>query len=434
MITAVYIFRICNLLYQIVATFLVYGINLLPASYPALVREWLRCLLILITFLLWLPQFKSYRKKRKLARISFIVLWIISVLFSFFISHSSLSNIFIGIKYWFQWMFILLTSSLIGFVISDKIKQSKILKLFPRILVWIVLIGFIWQWLKLIWPDFFYSLWYGSLDDYAYWENPPIYYLTSYQWTLRRQWLFSWPNNYWYFLVAFLPLVRRFFTKNIKEKTESPIWLNIVALCIRFAGIFMTLSRAVLIWLAVAFVLMYRKQLKKNKKLLLRWWVGILLALVWLSVLKRESTLWHIASKVDVIPEIVNHPLWHWLGSSWPAIHYDWKFLPESYYFQIMLDIWSVGFLFRAIAVLYILWIQFNIVKSLQSNKEGGEQLVYIYSMEIGLFALFVMWLFLHVFEDSMVNYLFFIIYWILLWSLSNNITGELWWKIKLQK
>ena len=174
--------------------------------------------------------------------------------------------------------------------------------------------------------------------------------------------------------------------------------------------------------------------MKKNKKLLLRWLVGILLALIWLSILKRESTLWHIASKVDVIPEIVNHPLWHWLWSSWPAIHYDWKFLPESYYFQIMLDIWSVWFLFRAIAVLYILWIQFNVVKSSQSNKEGGEQLVYIYSMEIGLFALFVMWLFLHVFEDSMVNYLFFIIYWILLWSLSNNITGELWWKIKLQK
>jgi hypothetical protein len=29
------------------------------------------------------------------------------------------------------------------------------------------------------------------------------------------------------------------------------------------------------------------------------------------------------------------------------------------------------------------------------------------------------MWLFLHVFEDSMVNYLFFVVYWILLGYLS---------------
>jgi hypothetical protein len=38
--------------------------------------------------------------------------------------------------------------------------------------------------------------------------------------------------------------------------------------------------------------------------------------------------------------------------------------------------------------------------------------------------ALLLMGVFLHVFEDSMVNYLFFIIYWIILWSCSVLVDG----------
>jgi hypothetical protein len=49
-----------------------------------------------------------------------------------------------------------------------------------------------------------------------------------------------------------------------------------------------------------------------------------------------------------------------------------------------------------------------------------------LHKLQIWFFALLIMWLFLHVFEDSMVNYLFFTIYGIILWSLSTKLKGKL--------
>ena len=437
MLTAFSIFRLWNVFYQAIATFLVYGMSLFWSTVPALFREWIRILIILITLIYWFSKIKSYRKYRKQIWIVFSFLIIISVLLSLFISHATFSNIFIWIKYWFQRTFVLLSATFFGFVFSNKRKQTKFFQYLPRVLVSIVLIGFLWQWAKLLRPDFFHTIWYGKLDDYYYGTNPPIYYLTTFEWTLRRQWLFSGPNNYGYFLVAFLPLVRSFFIKNIQKKEKSE--LSIIALLIRFAWMIATLSRSVLVWMVVVFITMFRKQLKKNKKLILRWWIWIFLALIWLSALKRQSTLWHIASKLNTIPEVISTPLWHWLGSSWPAVHYEWKFLPENYYLQIMLDIWTIGFIFRVITMLYLFRTQYKIIhqtssKDFQLSESEENQTSMLHKMQIWLLALFVMWLFLHVFEDSMVNYLFFTVYGILLWSLSSNLKGELWWKIKFEK
>ena len=170
-------------------------------------------------------------------------------------------------------MFILISASFLWYVVSEKWQKSKLIQILPRVLVWIVWVGFLWQWAKLLRPDFFYSLWYGGLDTYSYGENPPIYYLTWYQWTLRWQWFFSWPNNYWYFLVAFLPFVWRFFTNKIKKKEDTV--LSILALVMRMAWMVATLSRAVLVWMVVVFVAMYRKQLKSKKTRLIRWWVWL---------------------------------------------------------------------------------------------------------------------------------------------------------------
>ena len=434
MLTAFSIFRLCNVLYQVIATFVVYGLQLCSSSFPALVREWIWLLFLLIVVILWFKKIKPYWKLWKQAIITFAVLILVSVLFSLLINDTSLSNIFIWIKYGFWWMFIPISASFFWFVISDKFKESKLLSVLPWILVFIVVLWFLWQGAKLLFPDFFTYLWYGRLDDYVYGSNPPIYYLTWYQWTLRWQGFFSWPNNYWYFLVAFLPLVRWFFTNNIKKKEHKVP--SILALIVWIAWMVATLSRAVLVGMVVVFILLYRKELKKRKRLLLRWWAWILIALILLSVLKRESTIWHITSKLDTIPEIISAPLWHWLWSSWPAVHYEWKYLPENYYLQIMLDIGTIWFLFRAVSILYLLWTQYKVVRSYKWSISDEEefQLIGFRRMQIWLLALFVMWLFLHVFEDSMVNYLFFTIYGIILWSLSTNLKRELWWKIKIEK
>ena len=424
MLTTFSIFWVFNVFYQIISTFFVYWIHLCESTYPALIREWLRLVFLLVIFLLWFKNFKPYWRKWRKVWIAFVILIIVSILFSLQ-KDVSLSNMFIWIKYWFWWTFILISASFFGYVISEKWQKSKLIKILPRILVLIVWLWFLRQWFKLLWPIFFYSLWYGGLDDYAYGENPPIYYLTSYQWTLRRQWLFSWPNNYWYFLVAFLPLVWRFFTNNIKKRQNTI--LSVVALIIWIVWMWATLSRAVLVWMVIVFLAMYWNVLKTKKRWLIRWWLWILIVLAVLSVLKRESTMWHITSKLSTIPEVISEPFWHWLGSSWPAIHYEWKYLPENYFLQIMLDIWTIWFLFWVLSILCLFLVQYKVIelRKWRLSNEEEYQLQIFSKLQVWFFALFVMWLFLHVFEDSMVNYLFFTIYGIVLWSLSTKLKEE---------
>jgi len=433
MLTTFSIFWILNVFYQVLSTFFVYWIHLCEASYPALIREWIWLLFVFIIFILWFDKFKPYWKHWKKARIGFIILIIVSILFSLS-KGVSWSNIFIWIKYGLWWMFILLSASFFGYVIAEKWQKSKLIQILPRVLVWIVWAGFLWQWAKLLRPDFFYSLWYGGLNDYTQGENPPIYYLTSYQWTLRRQGFFSWPNNYWYFLVAFLPFVWRFFTNKIKKKEDTV--LSVLALVVRMAWMVATLSRAVLVWMVVVFVALYWNELKNKKRWLIRWGILLLAALAILSVHKRESTVGHITSKLSTIPEVISKPFWHGLGSSGPAIHYEWKYLPENYFLQIMLDIGTIWFLFRTFAILCLLLMQAKVIwlGRWKLDSKDEYQLQVLYKLQTWFFALFVMWLFLHVFEDSMVNYLFFTIYGIVLGSLSTKLKKDLTWKEVLEQ
>ena len=433
MLTTFSIFWILNVFYQVISTFFVYGIRLCESSYPALIREWIWLLFLFVVLILWYKKFKPYWKHWKKTWIAFIILIVVSVLFSL-LKDVSRSNMFIWIKYWFRWTFILISASFFGYVISEKWQKSKLIQILPRVLVWIVWAGFLWQWAKLLRPDFFYSLWYGGLDDYSYGENPPIYYLTWYEWTLRWQWFFSWPNNYWYFLVAFLPLVWRFFTSKIKKKEDTV--LSILALVVRMAWMVATLSRAALVWMVVVFVALYRSKLKSKKRWLIRGWIWLLAVLAILSVLKRESTVGHITSKLSTIPEVISEPLWHGLGSSWPAVHYEWKYLPENYFLQIMLDIGTVWFLVWTFMLMCLLLVQYKVIwlSKWKLTNEEEYQLQVLYKLQMWFFALFVMWLFLHVFEDSMVNYLFFTIYGIVLWSLSIKLKGELSWKEVLEQ
>jgi len=433
MLTTFSIFWILNVFYQVISTFFVYWIELCWTSFPALIREWIWLLFLFVVLILWYKKFRPYWKYRKKTWMAFIILIVVSVLFSL-LKDVSRSNMFVWIKYWFRWIFILISASFFGYVISEKWQKSKLIQILPRVLVWIVWAGFLWQWAKLLRPDFFYSLWYGGLDDYSYGENPPIYYLTWYEWTLRRQWFFSWPNNYWYFLVAFLPLVWRFFTNRIKKKEDTV--LSIFALIIWMAWMVATLSRAVLVWMVVVFIALYRSKLKSKKRWLIRGWIWLLAALAILSVLKRESTVGHITSKLSTIPEVISQPLWHGLGSSWPAIHYEWKYLPENYYLQIMLDIGTVWFLVRTFMLMCLLLVQYKVIwlNKWKLTSEEEYQLQILYKLQIWFFALFIMWLFLHVFEDSMVNYLFFTIYGIILWSLSTKLKKDLSWKEVLEQ
>ena len=120
MLTTFSIFWILNVFYQVIATFLVYWIHLCESTYPALIREWIWLLFLFIVLILWYKKFKPYWKHWKKTWIAFIILIVVSVLFSL-LKDVSRSNMFIGIKYWFWWTFILISASFFGYVISEKI-------------------------------------------------------------------------------------------------------------------------------------------------------------------------------------------------------------------------------------------------------------------------------------------------------------------------
>ncbi|HPK28191.1 MAG TPA: O-antigen ligase family protein, partial [Candidatus Absconditabacterales bacterium] len=331
----------------------------------------------------------------------------------------------IGIKYGFYYLFIFLTASFIGFSCVKNFKL-KDMYWFQRFLLGIVFFGFLRQSVKMGRPELFMSLGYGKFDDFYFGTNPPLYYLTGYEGTTRRQGIFSGPNNYAYFLTAFFPLIllrRGSGIKKIKKVFQNPIGnLDILYVVLRVLAIAMTLSRSAIIGVALIIILLAKDRIKKNKKIAIGIFGVFILGLIGISFLKKESTINHVNAKVSYIKEIIDNPLGYGLGSSGPAIHHNGSMLPENYFMQLMLDIGTVGFIFWCIVILQMLLV-FKRIKNIkpdpkEKTKPGeiSNELVYLHRNRfyIGRSVLLVIGLFLHVFEDSMVNYLFFISFGIL--------------------
>jgi hypothetical protein len=150
------------------------------------------------------------------------------------------------------------------------------------------------------------------------------------------------------------------------------------------------------------------QRIKQHKKVAR--WLGILLILgiVWLSVLKWASTLGHIQAKFGSIKYVLQDPSGYGLGTSWPAVHHNGTILPENYFLQLILDIWTIWFILRALVIRQLQ----NISGKIKRYFVDKQNLIYQLrlALTIGWLAMLVMGLFLHVFEDSMVNYIFFIL------------------------
>ena len=400
--------------YHVIVTILSYWLDLwLSQTKISIIRDAVRiCFVVLIA--IWSEKWiKWYWEKWKKVWILFWILLIFSLWTSYLIG-TSLSNMMIWIKYWFYFLVIFLTSTFVWYTWIKKL-DMKDFSWIQYLLMWILWIWFIWQILKIIKPDLFMSMWYGKLDDFSYWSNPPIYYLTWYEWTMRWQWLFAGPNNYGYFLVTFLPLILLLWWgtwQELKDFIKNPIKnLNFLLTILWFLAIALTLSRSAILWTAVVVAFLARNWIKEHKKLSI-WMFTVLLAwILGLSFLKPESTIGHFKANFAYIWEIIDHPLWHGLGSSWPAVHHEWTMLPENYFMQIMLDVWSVWFILRCVVIFWILMIFRTIENNFKKWKYSDEDAAVFLQWKrllLGWIALLIMWLFLHVFEDSMVNYLFF--------------------------
>ncbi len=419
------VFLILTLLYHILVVTLGYGIfGGSHPQIPALLRDGLWFWVFGISILISYKHIFSYLRQWKKVWFAFGWLILFSLLISYF-QNKTISDMFIGFKYGFQYLLILLSASFFGFIFGfskfakEKIWKHTTIQHFFQWIIWIlvgiVVGGIVWQGAKLLWPDFFFHIGYWPLDDFHFGAKPPIYYLTWLGGKLRLQGIFSGPNNYGYFLVAFLPLILAYFRFQYTQRkqifTEKQNLISLVVLFVWLASILCTLSRTAIIGTAVVLILWNIRRLKKHRK----WWIGIGLVFLWgiigLSVLKWTSTLAHISAKFSSLQYVVQQPLGYGLGTSGPAIHHNWTILPENYFVQLMIDIGTIGFLFWILTVWQIQKHIKKIYISLKKSETYLRDISLIRAFSIWWIALLVMGIFLHVFEDSMVNYSFFVLW-----------------------
>lgn len=435
-------FFIFVVMYHIFVTVIWYGV--LWWAYPqlpALGRDALWLLFFAIICIANIKSFKPYLKIRKRPRISLGMILIFGVAMSL-TKGKWMYDIFVGIKYGLLYLFIFLSATFIGRILNKKDSDTlnsefwilNFLKFLKYLLITTLIAGFLRQGLKFIRPDLFLHIGYWPLNDFKFWVKPPIYYLTWYQGTARRQWIFSWPNNYGYFLIAFLPAVLYFFkTKwsNIKEllANNTTAIINSAITVLWLLAIVLTLSRTAFIGWILALSLMNIQRIKKHKKISIGIWIILLAWLVWLSIVKWASTLWHIKAKFWSIKYVIEQPSWYGLWTSGPAVHHNGTILPENYYIQLMLDIGTVGFILRTLVILQITRLAKKIQISFEKIQANtSSQTIYLIRRWLNIWrvSLLIMWLFLHVFEDSMINYLFFVSWWILTGYLSTYIEKKL--------
>jgi len=435
-------FLIFVVMYHIFVTVIGYG--LLWWAYPqlpALGRDVIWLLFFAILVILNIKTIKSYLKTRKRPRITLIILIVFGVWISL-LKGKWMYDIFVGIKYGLLYLFIFLSATFIGHIWNTKdsnienwkLKIENFLNFLKYLLIITLLFWFLRQGLKFIWPDLFLHIGYGPFNDFKFGIKPPIYYLTWYKGTPRRQGIFSWPNNYGYFLIAFLPIIVMFFRQKfdgIKKllTANTTAIINISLIVLRIAAIILTLSRTAFIGWIVGLAVMNVQRIRKHKKLSLGIWIVLLAGIIGLSILKWASTLNHIKAKFWSIKYVINQPSGYGLGTSGPAVNHNGTILPENYYIQLMLDIGTLWFFIRTIIILQITRIARKIQTSFTTLRGNiSNQTTYLIRKWLNIWrvSLLIMGLFLHVFEDSMINYLFFISWWILSGYLSTFIAKKL--------
>lgn len=319
-------------------------------------------------------------------------------------------QIVVGIKYTLYYLIPFFTAIYVG-IYWKRESEGVWWDSYKKFIHWIwigvivtILVGWIWQIAKNFRPDLFMQFWYGPLGDYVFGEKPPLYYLTWPQGFQRLSGIFSWPNNYGYFLVAFFWLywfgTRRYVTK---KTSKILLWGLYVATLLA------TFSRGAILWVLIQVVLISYVIYHAERKIIVWAIVAWVLAVWALSILKRDSTAAHLQAKFSSLQYVSHAPRGFWLGSSWPSSLSQWWYLPENFFVQVMMDIGVLGFVLWWAMRIVVLWKTRDMYIHLKENR------ILLFFSTVWFIGLMIEWLFLHVLEDSMVNYLYFIVWWLTL-------------------
>jgi O-antigen ligase len=259
--------------------------------------------------------------------------------------------------------------------------------------------------------------------DFIPFSKPPLFYLT-WSWGIQRlNGLFVGPNTLWFFMIAFFsPLL--YILRNNKYK----IIITILYIIITIA----TLSRWAVIGIAFQAIIitLYGNHIglkeysnSMRKKIVIIWIISVATLGVLLNINSRKS--WSNSERVQSISQTIEIWwkklfLWYWPGYVGPGKHYEANYLKnqknplsmiENIYLQIIINEGIIGFIFRSTIRIWILYIIYR----REEEKSDIETLFLERSLTFWLIWLLAVGLFLHVFIDSMVNYLFFIIYGIII-------------------
>lgn len=422
------IFLTIIVLYHVLHTIFVFGI--LWSEYGFLISSSKDLIWLLFIIILVVVNYKTFfwflKKYYKLINL-FIFLLIWSIIISI-INHISVIDMIIWFKYGIYFMVILISSIFIWYIVQQK-KLSFVMKGFFEFFFYLILIsivfGWVWHVLKLSAPSWFYSIWYWYVWDFKVWENPPIYYRTGKWWDPRFSWLMSWPNNLWYLMVLFFWFFMFYVNELLKISKEIPLFNIIKKFFYKFYYILLliiTFSRWAMIWVWVQLYVFLIRVYKLSVKKLFFLTSCFVLFIVMLSLWKWSSTSDHIDAYINTINYVIKKPFWYGLGISWPSANYDWYIMPENMFFQILIDLWVIWLIIWLWIMVYILKIVNHICtdKSKLSKLKENEIMI-LKLLTLWLIWLLIEWMFLHVFEDSIVNYLFFVFYGIMIWYLDKQ-------------
>lgn len=338
-----------------------------------------------------------YKNKRLLLVLMFLLVR------SFALSRSeqmSMGSIVVWAKY-DLYPLIVLVSALAVWSIVPKISRKP--AWFLPILLWLLGWWLLWQVSKLLFPEFFVWWWYGAVGDYVLWSAPPIWYRTWPWGMMRLQWLFAWPNNYWFFLAWIAPLVTYLVLTVQGRKKRLLGSLSVICLA-------RTLSRGAWIGAWVGSALLIWVYFPAYKKYVVWWWIVVTVGIIALSVIKSWSTSGHRIALQEWILALWKQPRGYGLWMAWPSVHYEWIYLPENQYMQIILDLGIPGFM---------LWCSVwrLVLKNAWKTTFSAPMSPMLLVLFCGICGLLLEGMVLHVREDSMVNYLILGLFGLVLWQ-----------------
>ena len=324
---------------------------------------------------------------------------------------------------WFKALFFWGRYDFLGFIVFFIFKHGKIfLKEKIKNLIKLFLLSacislFLGLMIKFILWEEFLSLFGFSIyvNEFWFWWWIPIYQWVEASGIRRFQGILDSPLAMWYFLILFTWL----FTYLNRKNLDFAYFLWLIFL---LSLVFLTYSRAamlwIIIWVFILFLFSLKRNLKKYKKYVV-YFISILI--IWIFsfwyifqdklvnvFLRPGSTTGHFTRMETWVKRFISHPFWEWLASAWPAyrniiswetsLQTDRYYIPESWFIQILVEGWIIYFSL-------FLYILSNIIFHLYKSKN-----YYILVMFVWIL---VMNLFLHVFEYTYITILLFLFLWL---------------------